>query len=102
MSKYYTPYELTQRLDAIPTVTIHTFEEPYHQEGQWTATVEVHFPEEFDETAYEQVQKVVDEASHWRLDEEEDPTSEITTVYFSIDSDAPTKLKEKFELNKTI
>lgn len=98
MTKYYTAYELAQRLAAIPTVEVRTFGEPVRVDGNYSAEVEIQFPDEFDETAYEQVQNVVEEASHWMLNEREDPTAGPTTARFVLSPDAPTALQEKFDL----
>lgn len=98
MTKYYTPYELVQRLDAIPTVAIRTFEEPYDEDGEWQAQINIDFPDEFDETAYNQVKKVVENASNWYLDEPATPSTGIITIHFSIDTSMPTKLLAKFDL----
>lgn len=99
MTKYYRPYELVQRLDAIPTVAIRTFEEPYHEHGVWQAQINLDFPDEFDETAYEQVKTVVENASNWELDEPANPSTNITTVHFNLDDGMPTKLLAKFDLD---
>jgi hypothetical protein len=99
MTNYYRPYELVQRLDAIPTVTIHSFNEPFYEDNEWQAQIKIHFSDEFDKTAYEQVQYVIEDASNWTLEHSETPETDVITIYFSISDTMPTELLDKFGLN---
>jgi len=99
MKTYYTPYELVQRLDAIPTVSIRTFTEPILEDDTWTAQVTLDFPNEFDMTAYKQVESVIRNASNWSITKHTDDDNAFTRIEFEIEESAPTKLLAKFDLS---
>lgn len=96
--KYYTVYQLVQRLDSIPSVSIHTFEEVFEQDGAFIGTIKFEFEKPLDEIAVEHIQSVIKNASHWDCTIADNASEEISTATFYISTTAPTVLLEKFEL----
>lgn len=96
--KYYTVYQLVQRLDAIPSVSIHSFEEVFEQDGDFTGTIKFEFDSPLDEIAVSQTESVITNASHWECAIADDASADVSTATFYISTTAPTLVLDKFEL----
>lgn len=95
--RFYTPFELSQRVDSIPALTIETFEEFVEQPALigddvvYTASVTV-IQEDEDELAVEELYDVIDNSPYWDISTTPDGfklTCELPSQY-------PLKLLEKF------